>query len=763
MKKLIILLTMASAAFGFSQTLDVTINAGTTIAACKRANLLGINIASYNSPADFSNAVNGVLGDIKVGLIRMPGGSFSDKYYWNGNGVVSNGKIDQSKYSNNFWKVDYSGYHSGFSIDALERSKASPDMAMDTLTMHKITRQHPDARNMVTVNAGTGTPEMAAEWVRWANIKNNFGVKYWEIGNELNGGWEAGHIRPDGSEMTAEKYVEIFVAYAKAMKAVDPTIKIGGPSCDISHHEDYFEPLLRIAGEHVDFLTLHFYSLRSSLAPEAKLFDGLASLKPATDKIKSLVHKYQPQRENEIEISITEWNSKLPKDKDAYRLFNGLWFSAWIGEMMKNGVSSATVWDMFSGADNGHGLLVKKGNDYVPTGRYWGFWLWSRYMADTLIESDITANEDVHVYATRSKDRLYIMLMNESRTATHKLKLNVKDMEIAPAGKLVTLSSREYFFNTYKGEADWNYGPKVRPCPTGNRINMSIPPYSVRIVCLTDAKAPQPKASQKTAKAPGSPELRLLLPESGFGDMEAEGWIRAFRKGSETPYSRQLGTVHLSVDGGAVLSTNELPLTTAASRFKLMPKGPGEVTVTAEINGLKTTQTISFLPVKFEESVIWKFDKDTMPEKSKTQYSSSITKDSIEKRKSLQIQFKEERVKPPKNHIFAIEKIPHKFPKERIGGAVFDILVPDGPGFDDPTATLQVVLQSTGAYWIPCGQISLNEDRGKWRSIQLELPDKKFLQVMDRTFSIRFIMSTKKPVTGNIHLDNMRFMLRPSN
>jgi len=66
----------------------------------------------------------------------------------------------------------------------------------------------PDA--MVTVNAGMGTPEMAAEWVRWANKKMGYNVKYWEIGNELEGSWELGNTRPDGSKMTAKKYAAIY-------------------------------------------------------------------------------------------------------------------------------------------------------------------------------------------------------------------------------------------------------------------------------------------------------------------------------------------------------------------------------------------------------------------------------------------------------------------------------------------------------------------------------------------------------------------------
>ena len=56
--------------------------------------------------------------------------------------------------------------------------------------------------------------QRAAEWVRDANIKNKWDVKYWDIGNEV---W---------IWLFPEEYARFVVEYSKAMKAVDPTIKI---------------------------------------------------------------------------------------------------------------------------------------------------------------------------------------------------------------------------------------------------------------------------------------------------------------------------------------------------------------------------------------------------------------------------------------------------------------------------------------------------------------------------------------------------------
>ncbi|MDX2682608.1 hypothetical protein PV333_41195 [Streptomyces sp. NY05-11A] len=54
------------------------------------------------------------------------------------------------------------------------------------------------AQPVITVNYGSGTPDEAAAWVRYANITKGYGIKYWEVGNEVPGnreysngsGWE---------------------------------------------------------------------------------------------------------------------------------------------------------------------------------------------------------------------------------------------------------------------------------------------------------------------------------------------------------------------------------------------------------------------------------------------------------------------------------------------------------------------------------------------------------------------------------------------
>ncbi len=715
-----------------------------------RAKLMGLNIAAYHGYDDCAKAFDGYLRDIDMGLVRIPGGSLSDKFYWNGNGVIKDdGTIDESKFKpfkkQGYWEIDYSGYKPGFCVDAKNWRKIYP-VSFGAKRMMDITKKHPVATNLITVNVGTGTPEMAAEWVKWANIKHHYNVKYWELGNELNGIWEPGHFQADGSEMTVKDYIVKFKAFYKAMKAVDPSIMIGGPACDVDN-SDFFEPFIKEAGGMVDFLSFHFYSLRSSLAPEEELFDGLTSLKPVIAKLDALVEKYHPERLGGIPYSITEWNSKLPKDQDAYRLFNGLWFSAWVGEMLKAGVDSSTVWDIFSGRDNGHGLLVRHGKSYVPTGRYWAFWLWSHYMADTLVESKVSepGREDLHVYATSGEGKVDVLVMNESRTETYSVKLNIAGFKPTGTGREVTLSSKEYFWNPYAFEANPNKRPSVRERALRNGARVTVPPYCVKIFQFDETA-----------------DLRVLLPKSEFCDLAVEGWVRAF-KSDGSPLAKNLGAVKFKIDGPARIKEDKVVLANSAAKFTLLPTGKaGKVVVTAECDGSSSSRSIQFKPVALTDYMAWNFDDGKIKEPVRgTEYGYEIAPTPDGTGKALEFTIPQD---AKDGHLIDIIQYPKGVPRERIGGMVFDLVLPKdlkvtlGNGVQP---SIQAVMQSTGAYWIPCGSVPIDPTKGERQTFRLEIPDKKFLKVMDRAFSVVFVLINARNVNGPIMIDNVGFLIRP--
>ena len=100
-----------------------------------------------NTPASV-----GLLSQAGVGMMRYPGGSYSDAYNWQTNTVTG-------------------GY-------------VAPGTGFDSFMA---TVKATGAQAILTANYGSGTPQEAADWVQYANITKGYHDEYWEIGNELYG------------------------------------------------------------------------------------------------------------------------------------------------------------------------------------------------------------------------------------------------------------------------------------------------------------------------------------------------------------------------------------------------------------------------------------------------------------------------------------------------------------------------------------------------------------------------------------------------
>ena len=90
--------------------------------------------------------------------------------------------------------------------------------------------------------------DTAKAWVTYAKSKL-YGVRYWEIGNET---WSNTFM---GSDPGRTVQAQDFVTFARAMKAIDPSIKV----CTNARNQADFETLLKIAHSDIDCLIVHSY------------------------------------------------------------------------------------------------------------------------------------------------------------------------------------------------------------------------------------------------------------------------------------------------------------------------------------------------------------------------------------------------------------------------------------------------------------------------------------------------------------------------
>ena len=241
----------------------------------------GVGMSVYDN--DFTPAdLPAKLKAAGVTALRFPGGSYSDAYHWQTNAATPG---------------------TGIYINA--NDTFDHFMSMDALPA--------GAQVILTVNygsnaAGTGgaDPAEAAAWVAYANREKGWKVRYWEIGNEVGGNgyfgteWEVDlHAPKNGPRkgnpaLSQTAYGKNTLEFIRAMKAVDPTIKIGvGVDMPDSHPGNGNEALFKAVKDKIDFVIVHWYPKASTtdltatddIAPEAAaLRDELARFAGAAQR-----------------------------------------------------------------------------------------------------------------------------------------------------------------------------------------------------------------------------------------------------------------------------------------------------------------------------------------------------------------------------------------------------------------------------------------------------------------------------------------------
>ncbi|MBI9020638.1 MAG: hypothetical protein JEZ10_05225 [Verrucomicrobia bacterium] len=748
-----------------------------TVHATCRRNLIGSNIALWNQPWELSDSdLRDYVRELAPAMIRIPGGSWANHYIWNGNGIRNGETFDLSKLKDGVWDIDFSGYAPGFNIEGDARLPARDQFhgSWHVKQLHDFVEAF-GAKAIVTVNVGTGTPELAAEWVRWANKKNDYNVRYWELGNELEGRWELGHILPDGSEITGEIYAQRFLAFANAMKAVDPTIKVGGPASS-NDRGAFIKELLRDAGDSVDFISFHTYPVKNRQKSEKEFFDEIFRLEPALDQINRWIAQYQPERKDKIEVGITEWNSKVVEDRDTADLMNGLWCSIWIGEMFRNGVSFANQWDMMTATETGgHGLFYFEQFNFeqsgvpqkemdrqfqsfdppcIPKGQYWALWLWSRFMGDEMVASSLSNTENLYTAVTRSAEGLQVLLVNTSRDSTAPVRLNSTE-PLERTAAAVQLSHREYFWNPNTRAPQWSRRPEAVPLDLGRDATVTVPPFCALVLQIPFAGNP---VDAPKAKPVGAPRIELLLQKSTAEDIPVEAWVLI---PNTAPRSANTADqfANLSVEGPAALSRQQVRINEGAGRFFITPTGTGKITVTAKTGTKSARATLESIPVQSRTEILWAFEDETLSG-VRSDYALSLSDTARPNQQTAAIRLNRIQPKPGSDILLAFEPIPETVAKERISGFSLDVRASHNLSCEDSSAHLQIVLQSESDHWIPIGTIPLSELNRDWKKFERIIQNHEHLNSMKWLYAVRIQLVSTRPVTGEIFIDDAGVILR---
>jgi hypothetical protein len=280
------------------------------------------------------------------------------------------------------------------------------------------------ATAMFNVRLLNGTPEQAAEMVRYVNIEKKYNVQYWGIGNEPT--LFDGELKNKGQSYDVERFNTEWRVFAEAMKKVDPSIKLVGPeSHQLSHdfsgastnyseaNEKWFIEFLKANGDLVDIVSFHRYPFPRSSIGGSPTVEDLRENAKEWDKI--IIHAReltQTYAGRDLPIAITEFNSAYDKsvgtDASPDSYYNAIWLADVLGRMIKNGVFMANQWGLT--AKGGYGGLGLVG-PAEPYPSYYAYQMYKKFGSELIHSS--SDNEDISIYAARREDgALTVMLIN---------------------------------------------------------------------------------------------------------------------------------------------------------------------------------------------------------------------------------------------------------------------------------------------------------------------------------------------------------------
>ena len=314
-------------------------------------------------------------------FVRFPGGNGSNQYFWDGNLPVAILQDDAVTVSD---LIDPDAYNMG--IDELFQICDSTGAEPVFVVNFSFARYGP-GEDRVEQAAG-----YAANWVRHVNQTLGRNVRYWEIGNENYGPWQAGYM-VEGEQITGTMYGEIFRVFADSMKAADPTIHLGAVIYPLDEdYDNWTAQVLPEVQNDADFLIVHDYfawNPNENNISYAQMMASVSEVSEDAASVRAMVSQYTAKPADHFALAFTEYNSNTGNREVA--MANALFIARVLLAQIKEGFDLSMVWNLQSGvaADGGsHGLLARNSlnlPDGTPRPAYLTLWLLQRYLGVSIV------------------------------------------------------------------------------------------------------------------------------------------------------------------------------------------------------------------------------------------------------------------------------------------------------------------------------------------------------------------------------------------
>ena len=294
----------------------------------------------------------------------------------------------------------------------------------------------------ISVRMIEGTPEAAAELVRYANIEKDYDIRYWSIGNEPT----LYELRPEIDSFDTERFNREWRAIAEAMKAVDPDILLMGPELHgtyTSNFEtnpkdsagrDWMVEFLEANGDMIDIVTYHRYPFPvTNHANNATIEDMRQDLPEWTRTVQYLRQLIQEKTGRDLPIGVTETNSHYTQaiggEATGDSFYNAIWWADILGRMIAEDVLIVNYFMLTASSPRqiGFGLIGR--GEVTPT--YYVYQMYQHFGDQRVYAS--SGVEGLNVYAAKDADgNLTIMMVNPEDDA-QRATLNLEGIKLDQA------------------------------------------------------------------------------------------------------------------------------------------------------------------------------------------------------------------------------------------------------------------------------------------------------------------------------------------
>lgn len=245
----------------------------------------------------FRTDVIGLVKELKVPIVRYPGGNFVSGFMWEDSvGPVK----DRPSRLDLAWR-SLEKNEIGINEFAKWAKKAETDVMM---AVNLGTRGIADACNLLEYcNHPGGTKYSDMRISHGVELPHN--IKVWCLGNEMDGNWQMGH-------KTMHEYGRLAEETAKAMKLIDPSIELvscGSSNLDMPTFAEWEATTLDYTYDYVDYVSLHQYygnknnDAEDFFALSDDMDNFIRSVIAACDYVKA-----KKRGKKNINLSFDEWN-----------------------------------------------------------------------------------------------------------------------------------------------------------------------------------------------------------------------------------------------------------------------------------------------------------------------------------------------------------------------------------------------------------------------------------------------------------------------